>query len=145
MDGLEAMRRIRQDPRLQKLPIIVVTAKCHEGRPGTVPAAGANDYHKPRPDRLFSPSGVDARGWADLSMSKIVCSTTAAIAEAAEAGNALQVTTTTRAQTPDGGDLFEALRYDFRDHSAVFAKRRVLYALTQLVRPSIPELQSRGA
>ncbi len=56
MDGLEATRRIRQNPRFQKLPIIAVTAKAMKDDQDQCLAAGANDYMaKPIDlDRLMS-------------------------------------------------------------------------------------------
>ncbi len=56
MDGLEATRRIRQDPRFQKLPIIAVTAKAMKDDQDQCMEAGANDYlAKPiELDRLYS-------------------------------------------------------------------------------------------
>ena len=56
MDGLEATRRIRQDARFQKLPIIAVTAKAMKDDQEQCLEAGANDYlAKPIDlDRLFS-------------------------------------------------------------------------------------------
>ena len=66
-----------------------------------------------------------------------------AIAEAAEAGNALQVTTTDLELKRLMEAIYLKYSYDFRDYSTASQKRRVLYALTQLACPSIPELQSR--
>lgn len=56
MDGLEATRRIRQDARFQKLPIIAVTAKAMKDDQEQCIKAGTNDYlAKPIDlDRLFS-------------------------------------------------------------------------------------------
>ncbi len=44
MDGLEAISRIRQDPQLAEIPIIVLTALAMEGDRDKCLSAGANDY-----------------------------------------------------------------------------------------------------
>jgi CheY-like chemotaxis protein len=56
MDGYEAMKKIKAQPRFRKLPIIALTAKAMKGDKVKCIEAGANDYlTKPvDTDRLLS-------------------------------------------------------------------------------------------
>lgn len=57
MDGLEAMRQIRLDPNLTKVPIIALTALAMKGDQERCMAAGANDYLS-KPVKLTQLVGV---------------------------------------------------------------------------------------
>ncbi len=52
MDGFELLARLRADPELAVIPVIVLTASADEARVGDVLARGAADYiTKPFPPR----------------------------------------------------------------------------------------------
>jgi CheY-like chemotaxis protein len=76
MDGYEAMRAIRSDPRYADLPIIALTAKVIAGEPEKAIAAGANEYVQKPADvnvllavvhALLDPENADIEPSSDLT------------------------------------------------------------------------------
>jgi two-component system, chemotaxis family, sensor kinase CheA len=63
MDGYEALRRLRADPRFRNIPAIALTAKAMKDERERCLSAGANDYlAKPvTPARLLT----TVRAWLD--------------------------------------------------------------------------------
>jgi len=44
MDGLEVLRRLKEDPALESIPVIMLTAKAQEADVVNAFSAGADDY-----------------------------------------------------------------------------------------------------